>query len=248
MKVVIIEDEKPTAQRLRDMLLSVESSVEEVHLVHSIEEGIPFFESHTDMDLILLDIELGDGTGFELLDTVQTKQRVVFTTAYNEHAIRAFNYNTIDYLLKPITSSALSKAIAKSKERAKQDIPELLEQLKEFRSQSFKKRFLVKLGHKVILVDVNDIAYFFSEDGYTFIQTSDAKHLIDFSLDALEEILDPALFFRVNRKFIMHINALETIATYFNSRLCVTLKPDAKETIVISRNRVKEFKTWVEGL
>jgi len=247
MTVLIIEDEKPTALRLRDMLLSIEPAVKQVHLIHSLQGALDFFQTSSDIDIILLDIELGDGTGFELLDTIQSKQRIIFTTAYNEHAIKAFNYNTIDYLLKPISTADLTKALTKSRLQAKEGIPELLSRLKEFRSQSYKRRFLVKVGNRVSLVDVNNIAYFFSEDGYTFIKTSGAKHIIDFSLDALEDILDPSLFFRVNRKFIIHIDALQTIATYFNSRLCISLVPDAKETIVISRNKVKEFKKWVEG-
>jgi len=248
MALLIVEDEKPTAQRLKDLVLKIEPGINEIYLCHSLEEAIGFFTVPRDLDLILLDIELGDGTGFELLDALEHEQRVIFTTAYNEYAIKAFKYNAIDYLLKPIHAEELKTAIQKSKTRGKSDVSKLLDKLKDLRHQSYKRKFLINAGNKVSLIDVNDINYFYSEDGYTFIRTKNSKHLVDFSLDSVEEIIDPQMFFRINRKFIIHINSIHTIAPYFNSRLCATLIPDVDQTVIVARNRVKDFKTWVEGL
>jgi DNA-binding LytR/AlgR family response regulator len=246
MNVLIVEDEKPTAERLAQLLAELNDNLN-VSMVHSLASAQKFFVANPSIDVMLLDIELGDGTGFDLLNNINhSRFHVVFTTAYNEHAIKAFKVNAIDYLLKPIDKAELAKALERCQSQPEEELANLLRKLEKLQTPSYKKRFLVKTGDKMSLVNTEEIAYFYSEDGYTFIKTQQANVIIDYSLDDLEEIMDPSEFFRLNRKFIVHINSIQNIRTYFNGRLSISLNPDFKESVIIPRSKVADFKRFVE--
>lgn len=250
MKTAIIEDEKLTADRMRDILEQHFPTVEVVAILYSVAEAKEWFSNHPHPELVLMDIELGDGTSFDILNSISIQSRIIFTTAYDEYAIRAFKYNSIDYLLKPIDKNELGDALQKlnDSDSGTLEAREILQEIKRFFKKEYKQRFLVKSGEQLIPVKVEDVSYLFSEDGYSFLQLfSGKKYIMDKSLDELIEQLNPTEFFRLNRKYISSLHAIEKITPYFNARLQVTLSPDAKDKIVISRERVKPFKYWLDN-
>ncbi len=248
MRVIIIEDEKWTADLLKNMLIKLDEDIEVIATLSSVAMAYSWLMDNEEPDLIFMDIELGDGTAFDLLEVIKIKSNIIFTTAYNQYAIKAFKYNSIDYLLKPVEKGELIKAIAKWKSQRKNEPSmDLINALKKELNQNFKQRFLVKSGDKYQTIESGEIAYFFSEDSYTQIMTKDGKKwFIDYSLEDLDEIMDPAQFFRLNRKVMSSVNAIEQIASYFNGRLAVRLRPEFADQIVISREKVKPFKEWLD--
>ncbi len=248
MKVIIIEDEKLTADHLKSLLLQIDEKMEIIGNLNSVTMAYSWFMDNPEPDLIFMDIELGDGTAFDLLDIIKVKSNIIFTTAYNQHAIKAFKYNSIDYLLKPLEKGELIKAIEKWKNQ-KNNNPsmDLIHALKKELNQNYKQRFLVKSGDKYTTIESEQIAYFFSEESYTHIMTKEGKKwFVDYSLEDLDEIMDPRFFFRLNRKVISSVSAIEQISGYFNARLSVRLNPEFKDQIIISREKVKAFKAWLD--
>lgn len=250
MKVVIIEDEKPAARRLSRMLHELE--IEPLTMLHSVEEAVNWFSNHEHPDLLFLDIQLSDGLSFEIFEEVEVKSAIIFTTAYDEYALKAFKLNSIDYLLKPIDSDELENAISKFKEfqHSEQQSGFDLEQLKLLVAPSqknYKKRFTVKIGQHLKMISVDAIECFFSENKATHIHTIDNRsYLIENTLEQLEDKLQPETFFRVNRKFVVNINAIKDMIAYSNSRLKLQLQTYNESEIIVSRERVKDFKNWLE--
>ena len=251
MRVIIIEDEKPSARRLQRMLNEFGISVEE--MLHSVEESLIWFENNTAPDLIFLDIQLSDGLSFEIFEHVQIQSAIIFTTAYDEYALKAFKLNSIDYLLKPIDETELSNAIKKfnSYFEANYQVNFNLNELKSFLSigseNQYKKRFSVKIGQHIKIIATEDIECIYSENKGTYIFTSEGRnYLIDAILDDLINQLPPETFFRVNRKFIVNLNAIKDIINYTNSRLQIKLTLFKEHEIIVARERVKEFKDWLE--
>ncbi len=250
MKVVIIEDEKPAARRLSRMLNELD--IEPLTMLHSVEEAVNWFSNHEHPDLLLLDIQLSDGLSFEIFEEIDVKSAIIFTTAYDEYALKAFKLNSIDYLLKPIDSDELAYAISKFKEfqlgESQSGID--LEQLKLLVAPSqknYKKRFTVKIGQHLKMISVDAIECFFSENKATHIHTIDNRsYLLENTLDHLEDTLQPETFFRVNRKFVVNINAIKDMIAYSNSRLKLQLQTYNESEIIVSRERVKDFKNWLE--
>lgn len=201
---------------------------------------------------MLLDIQLSDGLSFEIFEEIEIKSAIIFTTAYDEYALKAFKLNSIDYLLKPIDSDDLEKAISKFKLFQPNELKNgfNLEQLKLLVSPSqknYKKRFTVKIGQHLKMISVDAIECFFSENKATHIHTIDNRsYLLENTLDQLEDKLQPETFFRVNRKFVVNINAIKDIIAYSNSRLKLKLQSYAESEIIVSRERVKDFKNWLE--
>jgi len=196
-------------------------------------------------NLIFLDIQLNDGYGFDILDDFEKHAPVIFTTAYNEYAIRGFKYNGLDYLLKPIDKKDLKQALNKYinnkiiTDQNQQGISQLF-------SKTYKKRFMVKIGNQYNVLKVKDIAYFESEEGIIYLKTFQNKtYPVEYSLDQLSEILDPMNFFRVNRKILVSVNAVTSIHNYFNSRLALKLNPTQKENVIVARERTPGFKKWL---
>ena len=251
IKVIIVEDEKPSARRLQRMLS--ELNIEALAMLHSVKEAVAWFKTNEHPDLILLDIQLSDGLSFEIFEQVTVNSAIIFTTAYDEYALKAFKLNSIDYLLKPIDDEELETAINKFtiNQPVKHDLLVDINQIKKLLinplDKSYKKRFTIKIGQHLRVVDTEDIECFYSEQKATYAYTIDRKnYLMDYSLEQLEDELDPSKFFKVNRKFIVNISAINDIISYTNSRLQIKLNNFSDLEIVVSREKVKEFRKWLE--
>ena len=251
MNVIIIEDEKPSARRLQRMLNAIQ--VEATTLLHSVEESITWFQNHEDPDLIFLDIQLSDGLSFEIFEAIEIKSAIIFTTAYDEYALQAFKLNSIDYLLKPIDEDELAKAVTKYKERLPEqkavtlDFNDIKKLLINPIDREYKKRFSVKVGQHLKLINIDDIECFYSENKGTYLYTNEGRnYLLDTTLEHLENELEPQLFFRINRKFFVNINAIKDMVSYTNSRLQIKLKSYNEHEVIVARERVKDFKMWLE--
>jgi len=251
IKVIIIEDEKPSARRLQRLLLDI--GIEAKAMLHSVEEAVAWFKTNEHPDLILLDIQLSDGLSFEIFEQVVVNSAIIFTTAYDEYALKAFKLNSIDYLLKPIDDEELEAAIDKFKVNHPEphdlmvDINHIKKLLVNPLDREYKKRFTIKVGQHLRVVDIEDIECFYSEQKATYCHTVERKnYLMDFSLEQLEEKLDPLKFCRVNRKFIINMDGISDIISYTNSRLQVKLRHFSEQEIIVSRERVKDFRKWLE--
>jgi DNA-binding LytR/AlgR family response regulator len=251
MKVIIIEDEKPSARRLQRMLDRYEVNV--VQMLHSVEESIEWFQKNTHPDLIFLDIQLSDGLSFEIFDNVEIKIPIIFTTAFDEYALQAFKLNSIDYLLKPIDEEELESAVKKYKEMNSEpkniqiDFEDIRQLLTNPLEREYKKRFTTKIGQHLKMINIDDIECFYSENKGTYAHTVDGRdYLLDTTLEKLEHELSPKIFFRISRKFYVNINAIKDIISYTNSRLELKLNNYKEQEVIVARERVKDFKLWLE--
>jgi DNA-binding LytR/AlgR family response regulator len=251
MNVIIIEDEKPSARRLQRMLKSLD--VEAETMLHSVEESIAWFTANEHPDLIFLDIQLSDGLSFEIFEAIDIKSAIIFTTAYDEYALQAFKLNSIDYLLKPIDEDDLKTAVEKFIGRAPQkqsvtlDFSDIKKLLVNPIEREYKKRFSVKVGQHLKLINIEDIECIYSENKGTYVFTNEGRnYLLDQTLDQLEDELEPHVFFRVSRKFYVNINAIKDMLSYTNSRLKIILNHFKEQDIIVARERVKDFKNWLE--
>ena len=249
MNAVIVEDEEFAAKRLSQLINSLAPEITIVAHINSVESGTNWFASNPLPDLIFLDIQLNDGYGFDILDGLQEHPPVIFTTAYNEFAIRGFKYNGLDYLLKPIVKDELKKALEKFKRNiTRQDSGNSnLEDLKELFQKEYKHRFMVKVGNMFKSFNVEDIAYFKSHEGLIYLYThSSQAYPIEYTIDQLEQILNPIHFFRINRKFMVSVKSVVEIHSYFNSRLLLKILPKEEEQVIVSRERTTNFKRWLD--
>lgn len=254
MITLIIEDEKPAARLLQRKLEKLDVTVET--MLHSVEESVHWFENNPHPDLIFLDIQLSDGLSFEIFEKIDIKSAIIFTTAYDEYALKAFKLNSIDYLLKPIDEDDLETAVSKFKSRLPKATSETsnlqldFEQIRQMLSNPFektyKKRFTVKIGQHLKVITTEEIECFFSENKGTYIHTYDNRdYLIDSTLEILEQELDKKDFFRVSRKFIVPLKAIKEIQVYTNSRLKVILPTYKEDEVIVSREKVQDFKAWL---
>jgi DNA-binding LytR/AlgR family response regulator len=249
MKILIIEDEKPAAARLAKLLQPHFPAAAIEAQLDTVSRAVRWFAEHPVPDLIFCDIQLADGISFEIFDQVQVTAPVVFTTAFDQYAIRAFQVNAIDYLLKPIDPADLDRAVAKYKSRQiKPSLDlELLKGLLQPDKKSYKSRFLVRFGEKIQSIPIEEVSFFFSEERVTFIQTNAGKkYVLDATLEQVETQVDPEVFFRLNRKYLSRVEAVEEVLSYSNSRLKVKLKNSPDSDILISREKVGEFKEWLD--
>ncbi len=252
MKIALIEDEAPALNRLKKMILSVLPTADFVATADSIESGVRLFHAHPSLDLVFMDIELADGQSFELFNQVEITCPVVFTTAYDEFAIKAFKVNAVDYLLKPIDKEELRLAIEKCSKQKKESIDyslqikELIAGMKSDTRVSYKTRFLIRNGSKLLSVPVEDIILFHAADKLVYVHTKQQQKLvIDYTLEELIEQLNPRYFFQLNRQFIAHVSSIKSIHTYFNGKLKVELMRFEEEEVLVSRERASEFKQWL---
>ena len=249
IQTVIVEDEKPAARRLQRMLEKLDVQV--IATLSSVEEATKWFLQHKHPELIFLDIQLSDGLSFEIFENVEIDCCIIFTTAYDEYALQAFKLNSIDYLLKPIDDEELEAAIEKYK-RTRHSSPAALDlknlkNLLNLPSSDYRKRFSIQVGQHLKIINSGEIGCFYSENKGTYLHTTENRsYLLESSLDKLEQELDPEKFFRVSRKFIIRMDDIGDIITYSNQRLEVRLQHYNEQQVIVSRERVKDFKEWLE--
>ncbi len=252
MKIVIVEDENPAAKRLEKLIKEIDSEIVIETKLDSIDSAVAWFSNHAQPDLILMDIELADGQSFEIFNQMLITAPVIFATAYDEYALKAFKVNSIDYLLKPIEKESLAIAIDKFKAfktsfatpHTDFNINALLQSLSI--NKPHKSRFLVKLGERLISIEIEQIAYFISEEKLTFLMTHDKnKYVMDQTLDELEDMVSTKEFFRINRQFIASLKSIDSIRQYFNGKLKLTLNPPVINEVLVSREKAASFKEWL---
>ncbi|MGC8749221.1 LytR/AlgR family response regulator transcription factor [Hydrotalea sp.] len=256
MKVVIVEDEFLTAQRLDGMLNKYDSTIEVQAILPSVADAVQWFKENQGTDLIFMDIHLEDGQCFQIFETINLEIPIIFTTAYDEYMIKAFKVNSIDYLMKPINFEELVQAIEKFKKLHSpvynedenwptEGLQQLMHSLQPGTS-SYKSRFLISLGSRLKTVETADIQYFYSADKITFLVTADnQRYPLEFSLDKLCALLNPAEFFRINRQTIVKLNAISAIHVFPKGKLKVDIQPAFKDELFVSLDRVTEFKEWL---
>lgn len=251
MKAIIIEDEKLSAEHLEHLLKRIDKTIEVVAKFDTVKGSIDSFNKGISADLIFMDIHLADGISFDIFPKLSQDIPVIFTTAYDEYAIKAFKFNSIDYLLKPIGLNELKNSIEKFTKvvQPKQNVSlNTLANVYESIQKQYKSRFLVKMGDGIVSVKAEDVSYFISEDGVVILVTHLSKrYALDYTLDELENLIDHSKFFRINRKVIVNINAIQKISNYFNSRLKLTLPSLGDDESIVSRDRVNEFKIWLDA-
>jgi DNA-binding LytR/AlgR family response regulator len=252
MKVLILEDETLASEKLEKTLLEAEPSAIVVARLQTVAAAVEWLENNPHPDLILTDIRLLDGLCFDIFEQVRIVTPVIFTTAYDHFAIRAFEVNSIDYLLKPVVRDKLKISLQKLKNITPKpaapaiDYREVVKLLKTAPTE-YKSRFMVRLGQKIIALPADKIAYFFSENKLTFIVAKDGKRYpIDQPLEELVDMLDPRFFFRINRQYIVTFESIAEIHPYFKGRIKLNLNPKAEEDVVISSERTPEFKKWID--
>lgn len=248
MKIVVVEDEKPAYNRLSKMIKEVIPGVEEMAHLESVHQAIDWFAKNPMPEVVFLDIHLADGSGFDLLKMSNINCPVIFTTAYDQYALEAFKTTGIEYLLKPVKKEELEHAVQK------------LESIKSFLAEKevpainlsapreHKRRFIIRFGEHIKTLQVEEVAYFYSENKATFARTFENRNYpMDYNLDALETVLNPHDFFRINRQYLINLKAIDDMKTYSKARVIVTLKPAVKELPVVSSERSAEFKQWLGG-
>ena len=256
IKVVIVEDEIPAQINLKKLIEKCCDQSRVVATLSSVRSTVKWLEENPQgADVIFLDVELSDGICFDIFDKVAIDAQVIITTAYDNYAIKAFRVNTVDYLLKPITESDLRCTWERCKERIELQSQPNLETLLDIVSKAgapkdkeYKKRFIVKMGEKIIIIPVEDIAYCYSEDKSTYaISRNGTRRLLDYSLDMVQEMLDPKIFFRISRSYIVSINSIENISKYLGTRLKLQLTPHSDDEVVVSRSRTSDFLEWLDN-
>ena len=251
IKILIIEDEEPAAERLAKMLLDIDPNIIVVGNTVSVKSSVKWFKENPIPDLILMDINLSDGHSFDIFKEVEISAPIIFITAYDQYAIDAFKLNSIDYILKPIKKDELRNALDKFKRMGNiqvQHMTSLLNTIKSNQDKEFQKRIVIRYGDTIKMIEIADIAYFYTEEKINFLCTNgDTRMPIDQNLDELEEILDPKIYFRINRQFIINISAIEKMLTWSKSRVKIILKPASEHETIVSTERSSHFKDWLIG-
>lgn len=248
MNVIILEDESRAANYLERLILKVAPEMTIIAKLETIRDAVPFLLSHTEIELIFSDVQLADGLSFEIFSKVAIKCPIIFTTAYDHYAIEAFKTNGIDYLLKPVEEERLMQAIEKTKLFSPGlALDKLLSISNHINAKTYKSRFMVKVGDKIKSIAIEEILAFYSLEKATFIHTtSNRDYCIDYSIDQIESLLDPAVYFKINRKYIVSIKACTNILAWTNSRLRLKIEGIADDDIIVARERVQDFKEWLD--
>ena len=250
MKVIIVEDEKLATERLQTLLKTYDTSIEIIACLESIEDTVHYLKNHSHPDLLLLDIHLSDGHSFEIFKQVSYNRPIIFTTAYDEYALDAFKMLSIDYILKPVSGEALATALNKFKSMSLSFSATDLSRVSQgWKDQRYKKRFLGKIGQRLFFIDAEEVAFFQADNKIVYLADKEGnRYIIDHTMERLEEQLDPQHFFRLNRKFIVNISAIQQVKPYYNNRLRLSVKgANQQEEMVISRERVADFKIWADA-
>jgi DNA-binding LytR/AlgR family response regulator len=254
MKILVIEDEALAAERLIKHIVEIEPSAEIVCRLESVRSAIKWFSVNASPDLIFMDVQLADGLCFEIFEKVTIETPVIFTTAYNEYALKAFKVNSIDYLLKPVDNNELRQALQKYKRHNQSNSamdpynPSLFKKVMEMINNPYRQRFVVRIGEHIKTVNCSEIAFFYSSDKSTFIRSSLGRDFgLETSLDQIENEIDPKTFFRVSRKQIVALEYIKDIIAYSGNRLKIIIRGNESEEIIVSREKVSDFKLWLEG-
>lgn len=253
MKILIIEDEPLAAAQLAAHIAAIKPNAIILAVCDTVKSAVQWLENNEAPDLAFFDIQLGDGLSFEIFQQTKFTSPVIFTTAYDNYAIQAFKVNSIDYLLKPIERNDLQKAIEKfdqlKQPATSQLSPEVLAQVvSSMKQKQYKERFLVKIGTHLRIIETSEIQYFYSFEKGTYAKTSDGKdYLLEQSLELIEDLIDPASFFRINRKYIVALKSISDAVTYSNSRLKLKVNHSNEDDFLVAREKVKAFKVWLEG-
>ena len=257
MKVFIIEDERLGLDRLIKILKEIDPKIEIQGYVETVKSAIWWLENNAPPDLIFMDIELADGQCFEIFNHVEVKTPIIFTTSYDEYALRAFKVNSIDYLLKPIRKEDLIKSLDKyqsfkssfsSHELVNQNIAKLINGLQSIQHhKEYRRRFLVKQGPKLLSIEVGDIAWFMADGKICFLMTwKNNRFIVDYTLEQLMELVDPQDFFRINRSYLVHVKSIVSVNSYFNGKLILKLSPTTNSNdVIVSREKAGDFKKWL---
>ncbi len=257
MKILIIEDEPFAQKELKRLLEVAEGKFEILDMIDTVEDSVDWLKENPPPDLIFLDIQLADGISFDIFRQVEIKSPVIFTTAYDEYAIRAFQLNSIDYLLKPVKLTDLMRAINKYEslkdQYGKDDNESVnitksqLEGLLNLGQKEYKSRFVAKIGDQIKYIPIEDVAYFYAEDNVVFLVSKSAnRYIIEYSIEEIDSLVEPKNFYRLNRSVVAHINAIDKVYKYLNSRLKIELKPESEKEVLISRAKVSDFMKWMD--
>ncbi len=250
MDCLIIEDEKIAAERLQEMIVQIDPEIQVLSVIQTVKQSVQWLNTYPAPDLIFMDIQLADGLSFEVFEQTPVHSPVIFTTAYDEYALRAFKVNSIDYLLKPIDRQELQHAIERFKNtnKPKQYPQAMFDSLLKNLTNNYKSKFMIKVGEHLKVFTSEDIYCFCSMDKAVFLKNKNGRdYAVNYTLDQLEELLNPATFFRVNRKYIVAFAAIQDIITFSNSRLQLRLHTPVDDDIVVSREKVQAFKEWLES-
>lgn len=257
MKILIVEDEDLAVKKLQKTLTAVDEEANVVGIADSIKGTVEWLQQNPPPDLILMDIELADGQSFEIFNLAEIKSPVIFTTSYDEYALKAFKVNSIDYLLKPVQKEELAAALNKYRQMKKNyhtqgssenaNLDSILKELQQkLQPKEYRKRFLVKHAQKLVSIEIDDICYFFSDGRLNFFKTNDnRKFVVDYTMDELEDMLDPEKYFRISRSFYVSAGSIDKIDDYFGNRLILQLKPAVDKEALVSREKVTDFKKWM---
>lgn len=248
MKVLIIEDEKLTAQRLQSILQKTDPSIAVLSIIPSVKQAVSWFQENSSPDLVFMDIHLEDDQCFSIFEKINLDVPIIFTTAFDEYMIQAFKVNSVDYLMKPIDEKELAAALEKFRRihSSKDSINSLLQSIRHLQSPEYKDRFLVSVGSRLRTIETSEISYFNYSDSITFLTTTGGtRYPIDYSLDKLATLLDPKQFFRVNRQLMIAHRSIAQLHVYPKGRIKIDLQPELKEEVLVSMDRVTAFKEWL---
>lgn len=245
MKVLIIEDEVLAADNLAFLLKQINPEIEILSKIESVRKAVTWLKNNT-CNLIFMDIQLSDGDSFTIFQEIEVKTPIIFTTAYDQYAIKAFKHNSVDYLLKPINKDELKQSLEKFQTYHNQNF-DIQSIIKSFSKKiNYQERFLVSAGMKLRTIKTTDVSYFYVQEKGVYLCTFENKNYdINYTLDKLQEILDPGLFFRINRQYIVNIEAIENMITVSKSRLLLEIKPKPANEVIVSFNNVHDFKLWL---
>ena len=252
MNVLIIEDEPLAAQRLETLIVDIIDHARVVSKIDSVKKSVQWLQKNAAPDLILMDIQLADGLSFQIFEQCEVKSPVIFTTAYDEYALKAFKVNSIDYILKPVDKTELANALRKLEslkniQPTQEVLMQSISQAMSMLTKKYKERFVIKVGEHLKTVDVKNILYFYSQEKTTFCHTTDNRnHILDFTLEQLEGLVDSAEYFRVNRKYLVRSDSIQDIIAYTNSRLRLALKDSQDNDVIVARERVQDFRLWLD--
>jgi DNA-binding LytR/AlgR family response regulator len=250
MKVIVVEDERVAAERLKTLLMEYDPAMEVLATLESVEETVAYLKLHAHPDLLLLDIHLSDGRSFDIFNQVHYNRPVVFTTAYDQYALEAFSMFSVDYILKPVSAEALATALNKYRNIAASfSLPDYNRLVPQIQENNNKKRFLGKVGQRLFFIDTADIAFFQADNKIVYlVDKTGNRFVVDYTMERLEEVLDRKDFFRLNRRYIVRMSAIEQVKPYFNNRLKLFVKgSQQQDEMVVSREKVAEFRQWADA-